>query len=194
MLSITTGTIGSHWCSLILVKTHCKRGHEFTEENTYVRPNGRRQCRICTREQRKPSTATQCRKGHPYPENLMARGHGCYVCHREAQRLRYLADPEIAERARKRSIAWQRDNRERYNSRRSAWAVANRRTTPLSDEDRQQSVEYVNILKLDPCSYCGGSLWSNLTSSCAFCNQSKSALSLIRFLHNRSIGTAAVDQ
>jgi len=28
-------------------KTHCKRGHEFAEENTYVYPNGGRSCRIC---------------------------------------------------------------------------------------------------------------------------------------------------
>jgi hypothetical protein len=32
-------------------KTHCKRGHEFTPENTYVRPNGTKACRICTRKQ-----------------------------------------------------------------------------------------------------------------------------------------------
>jgi hypothetical protein len=25
----------------------CKRGHEWTDESTYVRPNGRRRCRIC---------------------------------------------------------------------------------------------------------------------------------------------------
>lgn len=32
-------------------KTHCKRGHEFTPENTYIFPNGRwRQCRTCMRE------------------------------------------------------------------------------------------------------------------------------------------------
>lgn len=30
-------------------KTHCKRGHAFTKENTYVRPSGHRNCRICTR-------------------------------------------------------------------------------------------------------------------------------------------------
>jgi hypothetical protein len=30
------------------VKTHCKRGHPFTEENTY-RSRGTRQCRICLR-------------------------------------------------------------------------------------------------------------------------------------------------
>lgn len=30
-------------------KTHCKRGHEFNDENTYYRV-GRRQCRPCKRE------------------------------------------------------------------------------------------------------------------------------------------------
>lgn len=37
--------------------THCKRGHPFDEENTVVRPNGKRLCRICrnanVRERRK---------------------------------------------------------------------------------------------------------------------------------------------
>lgn len=28
-------------------KTHCKHGHEFTRENTYVRPDGNRDCQIC---------------------------------------------------------------------------------------------------------------------------------------------------
>lgn len=31
-------------------KTHCYRGHEFTDENTYRYSDGRRQCRICMRE------------------------------------------------------------------------------------------------------------------------------------------------
>ena len=30
--------------------THCRHGHEFTEVNTYVRPDGRRKCRACNRE------------------------------------------------------------------------------------------------------------------------------------------------
>lgn len=33
--------------------THCKNGHEFTDENTYVTPAGSRQCRICLRERQK---------------------------------------------------------------------------------------------------------------------------------------------
>lgn len=28
-------------------KTHCKHGHKFTKENTYLYPDGRRLCRIC---------------------------------------------------------------------------------------------------------------------------------------------------
>lgn len=30
-------------------KTHCKRGHEFTTENTYVNSSGHRKCRACAR-------------------------------------------------------------------------------------------------------------------------------------------------
>lgn len=31
-------------------KTHCIRGHEFTHENTYTKPNGKRQCRQCKKD------------------------------------------------------------------------------------------------------------------------------------------------
>lgn len=31
-------------------KTHCKQGHEFTEENTYMNPSGSRACRACRRD------------------------------------------------------------------------------------------------------------------------------------------------
>jgi hypothetical protein len=30
-------------------QTHCKKGHEFTSENTYITPQGWRNCRICSR-------------------------------------------------------------------------------------------------------------------------------------------------
>lgn len=32
-------------------RTHCAQGHAFTDENTYVRANGRRSCRACHRRQ-----------------------------------------------------------------------------------------------------------------------------------------------
>jgi hypothetical protein len=31
-------------------QTHCKHGHEFTPENTAIRPDGARRCRQCSRE------------------------------------------------------------------------------------------------------------------------------------------------
>lgn len=33
-----------------ILKTHCKRGHAFTPENTRIRPNGARLCRTCASE------------------------------------------------------------------------------------------------------------------------------------------------
>lgn len=32
------------------LKLHCVRGHEFTAENTNIRPDGKRRCRACDRE------------------------------------------------------------------------------------------------------------------------------------------------
>jgi hypothetical protein len=32
------------------MKTHCKHGHEYTPENTYVNPRGSRECRVCIRD------------------------------------------------------------------------------------------------------------------------------------------------
>jgi WhiB family redox-sensing transcriptional regulator len=31
-------------------KTHCKRGHRFSPENTYYTPDGHRRCRTCLRQ------------------------------------------------------------------------------------------------------------------------------------------------
>ena len=43
-------------------KTHCKRGHRFTGENTYYAPDGQRRCRICLREAQ-PTRARRRRRG-----------------------------------------------------------------------------------------------------------------------------------
>jgi hypothetical protein len=38
------------WSNQNAGKTHCDAGHEFTPENTNVRPNGHRRCRACRRK------------------------------------------------------------------------------------------------------------------------------------------------
>jgi hypothetical protein len=43
-------------------RTHCRRGHLYTEESTYVTPStGRRTCRICMRESRGAGERTTTR-------------------------------------------------------------------------------------------------------------------------------------
>lgn len=75
--------------------THCHRGHEFTDENTYTRPNGHRVCRACDRYRKKHRTRqhrfpreTHCIRGHEWtPETTFYHptdGHRqCRICKRE---------------------------------------------------------------------------------------------------------------
>ena len=62
-------------------RTECPQGHSYTDENTYVTPQGYRQCKTCRRltmKIRRPSKGigaggvnaikTQCAKGHLYDE------------------------------------------------------------------------------------------------------------------------------
>lgn len=77
-------------------RSHCQRGHEFTPENTYMTPNGRRQCRACIlrrvarriapprarqpRQSSRPKPRT-CPRGHLYAgDNLRVNNRGNYVC------------------------------------------------------------------------------------------------------------------
>lgn len=64
-------------------KTHCKRGHEFTEENTHVDSSGYRKCRKCHKQRSLTficnkklgitgchnSLKTHCNNGHEYTTN-----------------------------------------------------------------------------------------------------------------------------
>lgn len=42
-----------HVCQKFKMQTHCKSGHELNQENTYVKPNGERNCRPCSRIRQK---------------------------------------------------------------------------------------------------------------------------------------------
>jgi WhiB family transcriptional regulator, redox-sensing transcriptional regulator len=43
-------------------KTHCKRGHRFSADNTYYAPDGQRRCRACLRDAQ-PARARRRRRG-----------------------------------------------------------------------------------------------------------------------------------
>lgn len=102
-------------------RTHCKRGHEFTPENTWVSPTrGVRLCFKCLKVKRAKQIQTQilayrashpgwslrvplrershCRHGHPLTtENLTTWGgkYGCRVCH-SAEVKRWKANKKAA--------------------------------------------------------------------------------------------------
>jgi hypothetical protein len=43
-------------------RTHCRNGHEYTPENTYIQPNGHRRCRVCARLNTRRSRAKTLRR------------------------------------------------------------------------------------------------------------------------------------
>lgn len=67
-------------------KTHCKYGHELTEDNIYLDSVNRRHCKVCQRERQQEhrdkrglkgyanSRKTHCAKGHEYTKENTAYG------------------------------------------------------------------------------------------------------------------------
>lgn len=82
--------------------THCKFGHEFTSENTYIRPsNGKRACRVCLR-----AKAKHWRVKHPDKvKNLL---HKWYEQNKE-----YVKET---------NKKWRAQNIEKYRERKRNWA------------------------------------------------------------------------
>jgi hypothetical protein len=85
---------GNHWKVNI---THCPRGHEYTDENTYVAPgSGHRFCRACMDEKAAAKKTrphcrdrTHCPQGHAYDEANTRYAGGrryCRTCGRERAR------------------------------------------------------------------------------------------------------------
>jgi hypothetical protein len=90
-------------------KTHCKRGHKFTPDNTYNN-GGNRGCKTCSRDQGREKArekygwkprvywedTTHCDNGHlKTPENTYIQpsngGRSCRICRAEHSRRRYQA-------------------------------------------------------------------------------------------------------
>ena len=83
-------------------KTHCRFGHPYSGDNLSVRPNGKRVCKACAREQQaryrearraaappkvKPPRET-CKHGHPWTKFVIQRGgkQVCAECERDKVR------------------------------------------------------------------------------------------------------------
>jgi len=153
-----------------------------------------------TEEERKQRAREKSRKWRAenrerhraYSRDWQLRNHDYYLAKMRA----YYASLPIEEKRAKRR-AWRENNRERY--RENARSDQRRRSVGRS----QESVDYAEILRRDPCSYCGGeggviehidslkaggtNEWANLTGSCARCNGRKRTKTLLLFLLTRNV-------
>jgi 5-methylcytosine-specific restriction endonuclease McrA len=148
------------------------------------------------------------------------RGCRCDDC-RGAAREYYLANKEkYAERARRwaakqpasyhreRWRRWREANRDKASAQTKKWRARNPEKARVQDRRQrlrrdvglnQFALMVTDILRADPCSYCGEPLpihidhihpmahggasdWSNLTAACERCNKRKSTKPLLRFL------------
>jgi hypothetical protein len=100
---------GRHASVAEAAKTHCPRGHEYTEGNTYIKPStGHRSCKACHCDEVKSdyhskhpdvrpaqSDRTHCPWGHPYDEANTYRAPGspnkrlCRACSRRRSAASY---------------------------------------------------------------------------------------------------------
>jgi hypothetical protein len=95
-------------------KTHCKAGHEFTPENTYRYPSGRRRCITCRDQwnvdaEVNASNRARYASDPEYANTVRARNRARYRANASqinaANRERYASDPEYAQHVRDRNNA-----------------------------------------------------------------------------------------
>ena len=81
-------------------KTHCKQGHEFSPENTWISStNGQRVCRECKRSAYKPHPKPPrliCGNGHVLAEVGVRKNGNCRQCVRDWNRASRLRRKQVA--------------------------------------------------------------------------------------------------
>lgn len=189
-----------------------------------LRPN-RNECAICHRDQQRERDRAAgakprgyvpdvCpKRGHPMtPENMRTNRNECATCHRMDQCERYKANIEEARRV---AREYARSHSAEATARHKAWRHAN--PVHVRSEGRknrrarhvgrtQEGKEYIEMLRADPCSYCGGpagtldhvepiarggeNIWQNLTAACLNCNMRKHDTPLLKFMLRMATGSA----
>ncbi len=65
-----------------MIKTHCPKGHEYSEENTYTDKNGYKHCRTCARERMRESRPRGPGRGSKNKAKTHCpQGHSCRQCY-----------------------------------------------------------------------------------------------------------------
>jgi 5-methylcytosine-specific restriction endonuclease McrA len=142
-------------------------------------------------------TCTQCLLPKPLSEYRKGKGYRdgyrteCTFCERERLKMWRADHPEAR---RQQDARWRANNPEK------------KRMSNLQRHDIRRSLDendicYIEIISQDPCAYCNGPMehadhidpvalggtsnWTNFTSACSPCNQSKAAKPLLLFLVDR---------
>ena len=97
-------------------KTHCKRGHRFSKENTYITPNGERTCKTCQNMHQKKWRD----KNKAYFKKYQKENKEKYL----AATRRWVA--RNLEKSRARAREWRRNNLKRARANDKAWARKNK--------------------------------------------------------------------
>lgn len=109
---IRIGRHGGSAAAVNAIKTHCPKGHEYTEENTYL-DAGARKCKVCVRARNRDAQLaapargpradgiycqTHCKRGHEFNEANTYWYRGGRIC-RACQRMRKDKREELSRRA-----------------------------------------------------------------------------------------------
>lgn len=137
-------------------KTHCKRGHEYTPENTHMWGHAR-MCRTCPGV-RPRKVKSHCNRGHELtPENIADAKRRCRTCKNDRQTARYWRTPDESRRAsNEQSHIWRSKHLELARARRRAqyandpekykrWA----REQKWGDPDLAEAARLVHLLRME---------------------------------------------